>query len=139
LFARQQLRQARDAAKEAAASSILRSLLEKALEYPDFIAPVRSDVDVEKETFKGDQREFRRYEQFVDLMLTTFAEMLKLPIDSATDRYINGWLCDHQPYLRSNYFERRFGTMVSEDLRARIRNACDSTNAVRPATTGSDR
>jgi hypothetical protein len=144
-FAWCQLRQAREAAKEATASAIYRSFLERALEYPDFVAPVSSHVDTEKETFRFDRGEFRRYEQFVDLMLTTFEEMIKIPREKRGDdfvlvnNYINGWLFDHRQYLQSKYYERRFRKMISDDLWERIQKATDPACAEKPATTGSDR
>jgi hypothetical protein len=144
-FAWSQLRQARNAAKEATASAIYRSFLERALEYPDFVAPVPSYVDTEKETFKFDRGEFRRYEQFVDLMLTTFEEMIKVPRKkrgeefALVDNYINGWLFDHRQYLQSRYYERRFRKMVSDELWKRIQTAADPSSAAKLATTGSDR
>jgi hypothetical protein len=148
-FARRQLREAQNATKERNASAVYRSLLEKALEYPDFVAPDPSDVNLGEGTFRGERGEFRRYEQFIDLMLTSFEEVIKLrhrgkfelPCkgrsegDGLSDSYINGWLFDHRVYLQSKYFEQHFRTMVSDELWERIRNATDPANA-EPATTG---
>jgi hypothetical protein len=128
LFARRQLRQAEVARHSseqnslgAAAVAIYCSLLDKALEYPEFIAPDHSIVDTELETFNGDQKEFRRYEAFVDLMLTTFDAMIQLPTDEVMESYIVQWLSEHRTYLLSDYFSRHFmnghfGKMVSDKL-----------------------
>jgi hypothetical protein len=144
IFAWCQLRQARGAAKEMTASAVYRSFLERALDYPDFVAPVSSHVDTEGQTFNCDRREFRRYEQFVDLMLATFEELIKAQRKTRagkitlTDHYVNGWLFDHKQYLQSTYFERQFRKMVSEELWQRIQNATDPASAVKSATMRSD-
>jgi hypothetical protein len=123
LFAKQQLKQAENASVQSAintaieaATAIYRSLLERALEYPDFVAPDSSLIDTEHETFNGSQKEFRRYEAFVDLMLTTFEAMIQLPIDKIMESYIVQWLSEHRTYLLSDYFSRLFRKMVSDQL-----------------------
>ena len=46
----------------------------------------------------------------------TFEELIKLPPDKTSKRYVLKWLADHRTYLASDYFERNFRETVSDKL-----------------------
>jgi hypothetical protein len=97
-----QLRTTRHAAAETAATNLYVSLLTHALNYPQFVAPNESLIDTHSETFDGSGEEFRRYEVFVELMLTTFDELLRLyPQDTSNRNYMLHWMGEHYKYLDS--------------------------------------
>jgi hypothetical protein len=136
LFARRQLKQAEDAATQMTQGSATeravatyRSLLEKALEYPDFIVPDPALVNTKDKTFNGSKIEFRRYEAFVDLMLTTFEGTIWLSIkEGITESYILQWLRDHHTYLLSDYFKDNFSRMISAELQQLIEKSREIEN-----------
>jgi hypothetical protein len=133
LFAKRQLRQAELADAQSTQDRALadtmgtyRSLMEKALEYPEFIAPDPSLINVTLETFDGSEKEFRRYEAFVELMLTTFEAAEWLPQSEFWTSYVVQWLGEHETYLASDYFKNNFQAQISPELERLLKKAFGS-------------
>jgi hypothetical protein len=119
-----QIRASGRATDSTTAAQFYNHLLSKALEYPRFVAPEPKSVDTENEKFDGDQNEFRRYEMFVDLLLTTFDLMRKLrPIDDATDEYMLQWIREHRKLLSSKYFRDNFWQQLTVPMRELVERA----------------
>ena len=121
----QQLRETRDASAVAEANAIHRSLIEKSLEFPKFIAPNPETVNTKDEEFDCDEDEFRRYESFVELMLTTFEELAPTYSDKGTQKYMVQWLAQHRKYLDSNYFRVDFWDQLSPQLQNLVEAAIE--------------
>lgn len=112
------------ASNTATATQFYTELLSKALEYPQFIAPNRQSVHVKNEKFGTSKKEFRRYEAFADLMLTTFGEMKRLGrTDEPLEDYMESWIVPHLPYYQSEYFKTNFEKQLTPKLKQLIANA----------------
>src|SRR5581483_2593291 len=100
-----QIRTSQAGAAEADANAIMRSFMEKSLEYAQFIAPHANSVNVNDEKFDGSEIEFRRYEVFVGLVLTTFEHLAPVYFaDTPTRNFMIQTLSEHRKYLDSDYF-----------------------------------
>jgi hypothetical protein len=119
-----QIRAAREAAADTTAAQFYRQLISKALRYPQFVAPEQKKVDTKNETFDGDRIEFRRYEMFVDLLLTTFDQMRELrKPDRATDLYMLQWIGEHRELLASDYFRENFWDQLTAPMQKLVEQA----------------
>jgi hypothetical protein len=108
---------AREVAAAADANAIQRSLIEKSLELPQFVAPKSTIVNVKGEKFDGSEVEFRRYEVFVELVLTTFDHLVSnYSSDKPTRNYMIQVLAEHRKYLDSQYFRTEFWNQLSPEL-----------------------
>jgi hypothetical protein len=110
-----QIRAAQQVADRASAFESYRQFVCAAQEHPQFISP-DSRLDVKAEKFDGSGDEFRRYEAFVDLMLSTFEEMLYSAPCRESTKYMNNWLSEHRAYLDSPYFNENFRAELSEKM-----------------------
>ena len=81
-----QVRASSQASDQSTATTYYSDLLHKAMDYAQFIAPEKGQVNTTKEEFAGSRTEFRRYEAFVDLMLVAFEELKRrFPKDKAAN------------------------------------------------------
>ena len=116
-----QLKTSKDDAANANAAEMQSALLVQALEYPQFIAPEDEDVNVADEEFMGEAIEFRRYEAYVELVLTTFEYLIQsYADDKPTRKYMIQSLSLHHQYLDSSYFRKEFLDQLSPELRMLI-------------------
>jgi hypothetical protein len=111
-----QLRASQTDASMAEANAIQRSLIEKSMEFPQFVLPHPDIVDVEAGKFNGSEVEFRRYETFVELVLTTFDHLVSAYSDQPTRKYMIQTLAEHRKYLDSGYFRREFRDQLSSEV-----------------------
>jgi hypothetical protein len=126
VFAWIQIRTSQKGAATADANAIQRSLIEKSLEYPQFVAPSPTSVNVKGEKFDGSEVEFRRYEIFVELVLTTFEHLAPIySWDKSTRNYMIQTLSEHRKYLDSQYFRMGFWNQLSPELTKLVEDAID--------------
>jgi hypothetical protein len=111
-----QIQAGQQTADRASAFENYRQLLLAAQKYPQFIQPEDERLDVTNQKFDEKVDEFRRYEEFVDLMLFTTEEFLDSPSGEPFYEYMKDWSEVHQKYLRSDYFRKHFKNQLSERL-----------------------
>jgi hypothetical protein len=117
IFAWRQIRTSTINSAKADANAIQRSLMEKSLEFPQFVAPNPKSVNVKNEEFDGSEVEFRRYEIFVELVLTTLDHLVaSYPSDEPTRNYMIQMLSEHRKYLDSAYFREEFWNQLSPEI-----------------------
>jgi hypothetical protein len=119
-----QVEASRKASASSAATQFYTQLLSKGLKYPQFVAPDPTliKINLSEQTFDGNEIEFRRYEMFVDLMLTTFDQMLLSgESNNAIDNYMCQWIHEHKTYLNSDYFKKYFSAQLGPALSELVR------------------
>jgi hypothetical protein len=118
---KEELTASKEDAANANAAGMQTALLVQALEYPQFIAPEDEHVNVADEEFMGKTIEFRRYEAYVELVLTTFEYLVQsYADDKPTRKYMIQTLSLHYKYLDSGYFRKYFLEQLSPELRKLI-------------------
>jgi len=125
IFAWLQIRTSTEDAAAADANAIQRSLIEKSLELPQFVSPNPTSVNIDAEKFSGSEVEFRRYEIFVELVLTTFDHLASCYPDAPTRRYMIQVIAEHQKYLDSSYFRKEFWEQLSPAAQKLIEDGVD--------------
>ena len=94
--------------------------------------PHKESVHIKNQTFGKSEKEFRRYEAFLDLMLTTFDEMKRLGrTDEAVEDYMGSWIEPYVNYYESQYFKDNFGKQLSPNLKILIATATKRAKAHR--------